>query len=1115
MKLLRGIRLINWHYFTNETIRVEGSTLITGDNGAGKSTILDAIQYALVGDARKVRFNFSAHEQSRRTLEGYLRCKVGREGPAGVYLRSGDFTSYVVLEFEDTRRRRPFLLGVGIDSFASGEQDDPVFFKIEDQGLDDDLWLAGDRPRSARREFRHALQGRPGATVYATAEQYRRDVRTKLGHLDERFFTVLVRAVAFTPIVDLRGFVYDYVLEPRPARVDAMRENLQQYHQFERLAQQAREKLSALERIRAQYDEVVRLEHLLVVQECVIRWARLGAAKSHEEQIARDLERVRDEAEWVQHELEHLNEQMAFRQRDLEDLQAAQAADDAFQRLRRLDEEIQRLAAEGSRLEASAASLQAYARQEREDTEKLAAMLAAEAPGWGFSPAEQQAVVEGLRAWAELWRPAEEGRWDGPVPARRLEELLPWLEGLLERLREHAAGLRQQLNERLQEMRRLQSELEDLRRQRLTYDEPVQRLRWLIFQALGVEPRVLCELLEIPNERWQNAVEGYLHTQRFDLLVPPEAFDAALAVYEREKRAHRIHGVGLVNTGALLREQPRAEPGSLAEEVVTSDPYARAYVDRLLGRVMKAEDEQELKRFRVAITPTCMTYRNHTARQIDFRVYELWYIGQRAFVRQREVKEARLRELQAESQRLEAELQRVSQCIALRSRKDPRWALERWSEALRLPHVLEEMARRRRERAEIDTASLEAILRAMERTKKEIGELEAQLRQSHIRYGQLQTEERVLEGQLRQAAEERARRQEELTAMQEADPSAWEAGRARYQEERRHRDDGTIAKNFEDNRKTLETRAQNARIQLVQLRDEYNHRYQFGGPAAAEDNTAYDEEARKLRESELPSYEEKIRQARAQAEEEFKEHFVARLREGIEEAQAEFRELSRILREIEFGQDRYEFVVEPRPDLKAFYEMLMDPLLLEGHSLFSAAFQQKYRHVLDELFGRLLGGSEEEQLGQIEFFTDYRNYLDYDIRVRHRTGDSSLYSQVAREKSGGETQTPYYVVIAASFLRIYRPGQRGGEDSARLVLFDEAFNRMDPDRAEKALRLFRQLGLQVIIGAPTDKCELLQPHLETTLLVLRDGHRAWVEPYHQVLEAAEPAAVALASAEEP
>ena len=46
MKKLTKIKLINWHYFQNETINVDGSFLLSGENASGKSTILDAIQLA-------------------------------------------------------------------------------------------------------------------------------------------------------------------------------------------------------------------------------------------------------------------------------------------------------------------------------------------------------------------------------------------------------------------------------------------------------------------------------------------------------------------------------------------------------------------------------------------------------------------------------------------------------------------------------------------------------------------------------------------------------------------------------------------------------------------------------------------------------------------------------------------------------------------------------------------------------------------------------------------------------------------------------------------------------------------------------------------------------------
>ena len=63
MKKLTRIKLVNWHYFGNETIDVNGSFLLSGENASGKSTILDAIQLILTTNTR--RFNPAANEKSK------------------------------------------------------------------------------------------------------------------------------------------------------------------------------------------------------------------------------------------------------------------------------------------------------------------------------------------------------------------------------------------------------------------------------------------------------------------------------------------------------------------------------------------------------------------------------------------------------------------------------------------------------------------------------------------------------------------------------------------------------------------------------------------------------------------------------------------------------------------------------------------------------------------------------------------------------------------------------------------------------------------------------------------------------------------------------------------
>ncbi len=75
MLLLSKIRLVNWHFFSDSTVEIGLMTLLAGDNGTGKSTIIDAVQYALVANVSKLRFNSAAQDRRvSRTLESYCLC---------------------------------------------------------------------------------------------------------------------------------------------------------------------------------------------------------------------------------------------------------------------------------------------------------------------------------------------------------------------------------------------------------------------------------------------------------------------------------------------------------------------------------------------------------------------------------------------------------------------------------------------------------------------------------------------------------------------------------------------------------------------------------------------------------------------------------------------------------------------------------------------------------------------------------------------------------------------------------------------------------------------------------------------------------------------------------
>jgi len=173
--------------------------------------------------------------------------------------------------------------------------------------------------------------------------------------------------------------------------------------------------------------------------------------------------------------------------------------------------------------------------------------------------------------------------------------------------------------------------------------------------------------------------------------------------------------------------------------------------------------------------------------------------------------------------------------------------------------------------------------------------------------------------------------------------------------------------------------------------------------------------------------------------------------------------------------------------------MIMDDFnVVQGESIFRGLFHENHKEVIDELFSKL-ALDQDNGIKALDEFTDYRTYMDYDIKITHEDGSYSLYSKVCEEKSGGETQTPFYVTVAASFVQLYN-NNIGGE-AIGLVMFDEAFNNMDDERIGAVLEFMNRLPLQIVIAAPPDKIQYIGPKMQETLLVLTDDKVSFVEEY--------------------
>ena len=1088
MKSMTRVRLINWHRFENETIEFAESVLLSGENGAGKSTILDAIQFVLT--CTTANFNKAAHEKGDRTLGSYVRCKTGKEDRP--YERSGNISAHIALEFFDEEKSQYFITGAVMDS--SNEEKEPAvrWYIAENRELDDDLFFSGNKVKS----ISQFLSTNKGIREDKTRTGARKMIANRFGRLDEKKFCSLIpKALAFRPIHNIKEFVYTYVLDEKKVNIDALRENVRTFQEFERMLRDVRRRIEELEEIlarKAEVDNYVRIdgrhEYYLARVEQDILIEDYDGAKNTIRQAKGSIRQLKSEEAKLDKLLASKQESIIQLRLELENDEKFQAKLELEKRRRNLEDML-----EADKLRVS--ELYDAANEAASGAASLIAELKYEA--------DAQVDGELIRMLADYVKALK-----GLSALADLTIVHIGLQAVQDYKKEHYDTYNRRLAECSLSIGTLENDLKDLNSRirmledkKLVYRPEVEMLQSGIREQLRNvgrtgEVRILCELLEITKPAWRNAVEGYLNTQRFYLITEPEDFDLALSVYDRLRQQKKIYGVGLVNT-AKLSEYDEAPEGSLAECVTSKNIWARRYANMVLGKVHCAGSYQELKQYPVAITRQCMRYQNHVASAISPKIYEKPYIGAGAVAVQLEQarEEKRKLEISIENHRSEqAHLDRMTKCLNADIDREVRYNLASL-EAMRGHET--EMENCDRELAEIK-ASRTMIQKQdrLEALESEKSELSSRLKETSRNIGNLENVIRNTEEQMDRLFYKQIRQKEIVTELYNRLGDDAADCEKDYIKQTSEHDYEKYRQNYESARKGNHTRREKAERMMAEAMSRYKSAHDFGAADSMEGFPEFNAEYDKLKNSQLLEYEEKVRSAREKAEQEFREQFLARLQENIKQAQNEFKSLNRALADIHFSNERYEFRHEPRKHLRKFYDMIMDDFnILGGESLFNSSFNETHREAIDELFEKLALDDESSEK-TLEEYTDYRTYMDYDIRITFDDGSYMFYSKVSREKSGGETQTPFYITIAASFMQLYRSGIGG--DSIGLVMMDEAFNNMDDSRMSGVLSFMTGSNLQTIIAAPPEKIQYIAPSVESVLLVLADGDMSYVEEFDRL-----------------
>ena len=1068
MQKLIKIKLINWQSFIDNTIPVSGNILVTGENGAGKSSMLDALYFVLAGGSSK--FNLAATDETSRSVETYMRGTIGAEGRE--CLRpSPNLISHVALEFLDANGSS-LVLGCALEIRDGAPKADQAFYLIRNGHIQDELYfdIDGEKKKVVNAKMlqdkSNAVFGeRSFAAIKGTKTEIKSQIARALGLVSSKYYELLPKAIAFKPIREVNDFVFDFLLPEHNVDIASIRASIHSYMEIRKdveIDEKKKEQLESIVAMNSDYEEKTLQKSLL--QALNVRKSKVSSEKkiaNLKSQIKTNLALIADESD-----------KRALLVAQIEEVQRKLFALSGQDWYKALDENQRAIEENRRTLDALMPNLSRFNRMILEESE-LARSLSLKADFSSFIKSEDfNAFQSALSDYDEAFESRREA----------LNEAL---------------GLRWgELNQAKQKQQGIQVKLDALRRGLPQYDYNATTLMKLIHQGFlaeeghDIEVHPFCELIDIApgEESWRNAVEGYLNTRRFDLFVKEENYDRALSIYERNKLPYHIHSVGLVNVAKLDDRSPK--PNSLATKVVTSDPDAQRYVNYVLGDIICVDSEQELKYYDASITRTVMVYRNRASRATRPEVYATPYIGKGAYSAQLSSLSNELKEISAEVEELSGNLAEVRSKLNKASDSKRKQLLDSPNYWRQYADCLRRSDELSAERAKLEEASKDEGHDSDEDLTRQKDELETKRNESLVRQTRLESDNELAERQIRDLEEMLRVSSEELTAKT-SDPKVAE------QLEEFAKKNASLSP-MEINRQVNSLIPQISSLEraIISAMAVYINEFRFDSAPSMENIGDFLSEHSKVVGRELGQFKKDLEKAQADCAAAFKENYIAQIRKHILDEKANIRKLNHVLADKPFGNDGevYQFVItrSKDPSFGPYYDIFTSKEEISSKDLFMDSLDSNDSALMKDLFNRLTATTgDEKQEKLLRLYTDYRMFMNYDIQITNREGEVSFFSKISRGKSGGETQTPFYVIIAASFDQIVHEGSFDKEAGC-IVILDEAFNKMDASRISATMSYFNDLSIQLIIGMPSNNARILMPYVDTTIGIVKSRDRSYI-----------------------
>jgi uncharacterized protein YPO0396 len=213
--------------------------------------------------------------------------------------------------------------------------------------------------------------------------------------------------------------------------------------------------------------------------------------------------------------------------------------------------------------------------------------------------------------------------------------------------------------------------------------------------------------------------------------------------------------------------------------------------------------------------------------------------------------------------------------------------------------------------------------------------------------------------------------------------------------------------------------------------------------------------------------------------------FDFKLESHSKQIKEKIKEINKHLKEIEFNKGTYisisnesisdKEINDFKKDLRDCYADIFDT---------SDAYTENRFNMVKKFLDRFMS-NETKDIEWTKKVTDVRNWFLFSVNeLRFEDDTEKEYYSDSSGKSGGQKEKLAYTILASAL--VYQFGLSYGEPrskSFRFVVIDEAFGRGSDESTKFGLELFKKLNLQLLVVTPLQKIHVIENYVNTVHIV--------------------------------